>query len=70
MKHVLTRYHKNPILTPDMMPFECYTVLNSAAIRIKDEVLLLMRVEDWKRETRFHVARSKDGVNFVVEPEP
>ena len=66
----LIRHEGNPILTPDDMPFRCYTVFNSGAVRFGDKVLMLLRVEDCRRETDFYVAASDDGVRFEVNPDP
>ncbi len=65
----LKRFEKNPIITPDDMPFECYTVYNAGAVRFKDEYLLLLRVETRERVTSFHVARSLNGYDFKVDSE-
>lgn len=70
MKKLLTRYENNPILTPEMMPFDCYTVMNAGATIFEGKVLLLLRVETCERKTRFHVATSADGIHFEVNPEP
>jgi len=66
----LKRYDKNPILTPENMPFPCYTVMNAGAIKFKNKYLLLLRVEDFARETDTYVATSADGYNFSVSPKP
>ena len=42
MKSPLVRCAKNPILTPAMMPFDCYTVMNAGATRFEGDVLLLL----------------------------
>ncbi|MCL2351758.1 MAG: glycoside hydrolase family 130 protein [Firmicutes bacterium] len=65
-KQPLARHPQNPILTPDKMPFRCYTVMNSGAIMFNGNVLLLLRVEYCDRTTHFHTAVSSDGVNFTV----
>ncbi len=70
MKAPLIRHPKNPILTAAMMPFDCYTVHNAGVAVFEGDVLLLLRVETRERKTRFHVARSRDGVEFEVNPEP
>lgn len=70
MKSVLERYQNNPILTPDDMPFECYSVFNAGAVRYKDKYLLLLRTEDCTRKVTFYTATSDDGYNFNVNPEP
>jgi len=73
MKHYkspLTRYEKNPIITPDDMPFECYAVYNAGSIMHDGKVLLMLRVDDCTRRSRYHVATSADGINFDINPEP
>ncbi|MEI8246836.1 MAG: glycoside hydrolase family 130 protein [Lentisphaerota bacterium] len=66
----LTRHLSNPILTPEMMPFACYTVFNAGAVWFNGKYLLLLRVENLRRETEFYVATSRDGVNFEVSDSP
>ena len=66
----LIRHKQNPILNPEDMPFRCYSVFNAGATFYEGEVLLILRVETCNRETKFHVATSKDGINFDVNPEP
>lgn len=70
MRSPLQRFEGNPILTPEMMPFDCYTVMNVGVTRFEGDVLLLLRVEDRVRDTHFHVARSKDGIHFTVSEQP
>ncbi|MCL2463172.1 MAG: glycoside hydrolase family 130 protein [Defluviitaleaceae bacterium] len=66
----LRRCAENPILTPEQMPFRCYTVMNAGATVFDGKVLLALRVEDCTRHTDFYVATSEDGVHFDVNPEP
>ena len=66
----LVRHPKNPILTPAQMPVECSAVFNAGAVRFNGEYLLLLRVEDFARQVNFHVATSRDGVHFNVNPQP
>lgn len=51
------------------MPVECSAVFNAGAVRVGKEIVLLLRIEDFSRQTRFHVARSSDGVHFDVNPQ-
>jgi len=66
----LLRHPRNPILTPLDMPMECSAVFNSGACWYKGGYLLLLRVENCARRVSFHVATSRDGVKFKVNPEP
>jgi len=65
-KSPLTRHHGNPILTPDDMPFACYSVYNAGATLFNGKVLLLLRVEDFEMNSDFFVATSDDGIHFDV----
>jgi len=67
---VLKRHPNNPILTPQQLPFDAYTVFNAGVVRYKGKILLLLRIETTERKTVFHVATSSDGVHFQVEKEP
>lgn len=66
----LVRHPNNPIITPASMPVECSAVFNAAACRYRGQYLLILRVEDFQRQVNFHVATSRDGVNFDVNPKP
>ncbi len=70
MEYLLQRYSGNPIISPRDMPFECYSVFNAGAVKFKGEYILLLRTESYARKTSFHVARSRDGINFKVDEEP
>jgi len=72
------RYNLNPIITVDDLPYIANTVFNAGAIRFKNKVLLLMRVEDRRGISHLTVAKSEDGITnweidnkptFVPEPE-
>ena len=66
----LLRHPANPILVPRDMPVECSAVFNCGAVRFQDQVLLLLRVENFARQTSFHVAHSTDGLHFEVCVDP
>ena len=67
---LLRRYAGNPIITPDDMPFNCYTVMNAGATIYNGQVILILRAEDCTRKTHFYVAKSDDGLHFTVSPDP
>jgi predicted GH43/DUF377 family glycosyl hydrolase len=67
---LLRRHEDNPILSPGDMPFPCSSVFNCGAVRYKDEVLLLLRVEDMARDNSFYTATSPDGVHFTISQTP
>jgi len=55
------RYERNPVLTPNVWPYPANAVFNPAAVRVADETLLLVRVEDMRGFSHLTVARSRDG---------
>lgn len=68
----LQRYGKNPIITPADIPYGCDKVYNPAACRLGDEIMLILRTDrkDATPSQCLGLARSKDGYNFTIEPEP
>lgn len=67
---LLIRHPENPILTHKDLPFNANAIYNPGAVKFNNEYILVPRVEDGRRDNKLHVARSKDGIHFVVEPEP
>lgn len=51
------------------MPIECSSVFNAGATWFENKVLLLLRAEDFSRQTHFYVATSDNGIDFEVRPE-
>ena len=67
---IFRRWEGNPILTMDDMPFRCNTVFNGTPAKIDGEYRLLIRVEGQQGASLFALARSKDGLEFKVDPRP
>jgi len=55
---------------PDVPPLvvDATSVFNPGAVKVGDEVVLLLRVQTRGRRTHLMVARSQDGFEFAVEP--
>ena len=68
----MLRSPKNPILTREDIPampphlVDVSSVFNPGAIKVGGEYILMLRVQSRSRETFMVVARSTDGVKFVV----
>ena len=61
----------NPILSSADVPYPANSVFNPGAVRVGDETILLVRVEDLRGISLLHVARSRDGVSdWRFDPEP
>ena len=68
---LFTRYQGNPIMTPEDWPYPANAVFNPAAVKLNNETLLLVRVEDMRGFSHLTVARSADGfTNWQIDPEP
>lgn len=70
LDHPLKRHPKNPILTPEHVPFPCYSVFNAGAAIFRGKVMMVLRIEKRDRLSCFHTATSADGIHFEVNPEP
>lgn len=65
------RYKHNPVLTPKMWPYKVNSVFNAGATIFKDEVLLLIRIEDMRGFSHLCKATSKDGyTNWKIDKVP
>ena len=65
------RYPDNPILSVEDWPYKANSVFNAAAAEVKNKVLLLARVEDFRGISHLTVARSDDGINdWQIDDKP
>ena len=67
---IVHRWEGNPALSADDIPFPCNTVFNAAAVKVQDQYILLLRVEDLRGHSVFALATSEDGYHFTVHDEP
>jgi beta-1,4-mannooligosaccharide/beta-1,4-mannosyl-N-acetylglucosamine phosphorylase len=71
----LLRHPRNPILTradiPDVPPrlADATSVFNPGAVRFRDRIVLLLRVQARSRETFLMAAESADGIEFSLRPQ-
>lgn len=69
-KPIVTRYEQNPILTKNNIPYEVATVHNAGMAKYNGEYIMLFRSHLHNGRSIIGLARSQDGYNFEVEPEP
>lgn len=67
---IIARYGKNPILTKKDVPYTVSTVHNAGVVKYNDEYIMLFRSHLNNGRSIIGLARSKDGFNFEVEPQP
>ena len=70
-RELFCRHPGNPILSVKNWPYDVNSVFNAAATEVDGQILLLVRVEDFRGISHLTVARSKDGIsNWDIDSEP
>ncbi len=67
---LVTRYKNNPILTKKDVPYEVATVHNAGVTKYDGEYIMLFRSHRHNGRSILGLARSRDGFEFTVDPEP
>jgi predicted GH43/DUF377 family glycosyl hydrolase len=67
---VVRRYSGNPILTKAEIPYPVETVHNAAVVKYRDEYIMLFRSHLRTGRSIIGLARSRDGLRFVADPQP
>jgi len=67
---IVTRYKGNPILTKDNVPYPVATVHNAGVVKYQNKYIMLFRSHLLNGRSIIGIARSDDGYNFKVKPEP
>ena len=67
---VIVRYADNPVIGLDDLPFRCSDIWNAGLIRHESEYLLLLTVEMLEGRCAIFLARSADGLEYVIQSEP
>jgi predicted GH43/DUF377 family glycosyl hydrolase len=65
-KAVVTRYAHNPIITGEMMPFNCRGVFNSSAVKHEGRYVMVLRAEGFNLRDTFWLAHSEDGYHWTI----
>lgn len=68
-KDIVWRSKANPIIPRDLLPMS-NSIFNSAVVPFNGEFAGVFRCDDKRREMRIHSGRSKDGINWNINPEP
>jgi beta-1,4-mannooligosaccharide/beta-1,4-mannosyl-N-acetylglucosamine phosphorylase len=68
-REVLWRYSRNPIIPADLLPTS-NSIFNSAVVPFQGEFAGVFRCDNTKREMMIHSGRSRDGLNWHIDPEP
>lgn len=67
---IVHRWEGNPIITIEDLPFQCSDICNAGAIKVDDEYILLLTIQNLEGFFSIHPARSTDGYRFEVSDEP
>ncbi len=66
---VVWRYENNPIIPRDLIPTS-NSIFNSAVTPYNGEFRGVFRCDSMTREQSIHTGKSKDGINWELDPEP
>jgi len=66
---VFKRYKGNPIVTAKAVP-GANSIHNSAVVRFGKEFRGVFRIDGQDLNFRLHVGKSKDGINWEIDPQP
>lgn len=69
-EQIVKRYKDNPILTKNDVPYTVATVHNAGVVKYNNEYIMLFRSHLHNGRSIIGIAKSKDGYNFEVLPEP
>jgi len=67
---LIRRYHKNPILTKDDVPYPVETVHNAGVVKYMGKYVMLFRSHLRNGRSIIGIAESSDGFDFKVRPKP
>ena len=67
-KGVVWRYSNNPVIPRDLLP-DSNSIFNSAVVPYKGAFAGVFRADDTRRQMQIHAGRSKDGINWEINPE-
>lgn len=62
-KQVVRRFTGNPIITPEMLPFNCRGVFNSSVVKHAGKYVMILRCEGYNFYNFFVLAESKNGLD-------
>ncbi|MFC1959582.1 glycoside hydrolase family 130 protein [Chloroflexota bacterium] len=65
---VVWRYSGNPVIPRNIIP-KSNSVFNSAVVPFADGFAGVFRIDDTRRVMQVHAGRSKDAINWEIEPE-
>ena len=67
-RNVVWRYSRNPIIPRDLLPTS-NSIFNSAVVPFEGGFAGVFRCDDTCRLMQLHAGRSKDGINWQIQPE-
>jgi len=68
--NIVRRYEKNPILTPDDVPYPVATVHNAGMVKHEGRYIMLFRSHRHNGRSVIGLAESADGYHFKVHKQP
>jgi len=69
-RDLVHRFEKNPIIELEDLSFSCLNIMNAGAVKAGNQYILLVRIETMRGHSVIFVARSTNGMNFVLDKVP
>lgn len=69
-RDIVHRWEGNPLISIADLSFRCSDIHNAGITRLGDEIMMLLNIESLQGHNLFYRARSRDCINFTVDPEP
>ena len=69
-RDIVHRWEGNPIVNLDVLSFSCNNIYNAGAVKIGNEYILLVAIENLEGKTSIYKAVSENGYHFNVEDKP
>lgn len=69
-RDIVHRWDGNPLVSISDLSFRCSDIHNAGIAKLNGDVMMLLNIESLQGHNLFYRARSKDCINFTVDPKP
>jgi len=69
-RDIIHRWEENPIITIEDLSFRCMDICNAGAVKVADQYILLLTIQNLEGRYSIYCAQSRDGYHFEVGDRP
>jgi len=69
-RDIIHRWEGNPIITIEDLSFRCMDICNAGAVKVADQYILLLTIQNLEGRYSIYCAQSRDGYYFEVGDRP